>query len=173
MQRLLMIGTGPDWPVQKKAYLDGDGGRGPVDAVGIDILPAFLPDYVRDVLRGLPFSDNTFDIVKIHHVLEHIGGMAPMYPIDNYDFVISEIHRVLKPGGIVDIEVPYFRDDIAVEAAGHVRFFSQNSFINYYHNPHAASMGQVLFSECVSAEVVESGRSGESPARVVRVTLKK
>lgn len=166
--KILVIGPGPDWPSQKEAYRQQG-----AEAVAIDILPAFQPDMVRDILRGLPFDSNSFDEVKIHHVLEHISGSAPMYPVDNYDFVISEIHRVLKPGGTVDIEVPYWRDDIAVEAAGHIRFFTQNSFINYYANPHAISMGQVLFSACDHAEVAESGRSGENPARVVRITLRK
>jgi len=164
---LLVIGPGPDWPAQKEEYKQ----KG-VLAEAIDILPAFKPDIVRDIKRGLPFDSNKFDEVKIHHVLEHIGGMAPMYPIDNYDFAMSEIHRVLKPGGVVDIEVPYFHDDIAVEAAGHERFFVENSFINYYSNPHAEAMGQVTFSECISAQVVESPRSAKQ-ARVVQVRMKK
>lgn len=166
--KMLVIGTGANWPAQKEEYRQ----KG-IDAIGIDFLPAFQPDVVRDILRGLPFDTNTFDKVMIYHVLEHIDGMAPMYPIDNYDFVISEIHRVLKPGGLADIEVPYWRDDIAVEAAGHVRLFSQNSFINYYSNPHAGSMGQVQFNKLVSSDIVESGRSGEAPARVVKTVLEK
>jgi hypothetical protein len=86
---------------------------------------------------------------------------------------MSEIHRVLKPNGIVVIEVPYFKDDIAVEAAGHVRMFSQNSFMNYYENPYHAEMGQCHFSQVVSNELIESGRSGEVLARVCKIILKK
>jgi hypothetical protein len=80
--------------------------------------------------------------------------------------------RVLKLGGVVAIEVPYFRDDIAVEAAGHIRFFAENSFINYYLNPYAKEMGQPIFQK-VSLSVFDSGRSGETPARVVKCVLKK
>lgn len=168
MSKLLVIGPGPNWPAQKADYIQ----KG-ITAEAVDILPAFQPDIVRDILRGLPYNSNQFDEVKIYHVLEHISGMAPMYPTDNFDFVMGEILRVLKPGGIVDIEVPYFHDDIAVEAAGHVRFFVENSFINYYQNPHATAMGQPTFSKCLGAQVVESGRSGVRPARVVKVQLQK
>lgn len=40
--------------------------------------------------RALPFEDGCFDIVCSAHVLEHVAEP---------DTVISEIHRVLKPGG--------------------------------------------------------------------------
>lgn len=169
MQTLLMIGTGPDWPSQKLIFKSDHG----IDAIGLDILPAFKPDYIRDINRGLPFSNDTFDEIRIFHVLEHLGGFAPMYPIDNYDFAMNELHRVLKPGGILDIEVPYWRDDIAVEAAGHIRLFAENSFINYYSNPYWQEMGQCHFSECISNVIAESGRSGENPARVIKIKLKK
>ena len=53
------------------------------------------------VLRGdatkLPFEDNTFDCVVTSEVLEHIQ--------DDVN-VISELHRVLKPGGSLGVTVP-------------------------------------------------------------------
>ena len=53
------------------------------------------------VLRGdatkLPFDDNTFDCVVTSEVLEHIQ--------DDVN-VISELHRVLKPGGSLGVTVP-------------------------------------------------------------------
>ncbi|MEI6199565.1 MAG: class I SAM-dependent methyltransferase [Actinomycetota bacterium] len=53
------------------------------------------------VLRGdatkLPFDDNTFDCVVTSEVLEHIQDDVS---------VISELHRVLKPGGSLGVTVP-------------------------------------------------------------------
>ncbi len=158
--KYLELGTGPDWPQQKKDWND----KG-VDATGFDVLPAFFPDVVGNLNDGLPFETDTFDEINCQHCLEHIEHRYG-------DFVMNEINRVLKPGGIVRIEVPYAWDDIAYEAAGHCRQFVLNSFINYYSNPYFKEMGQPKFIK-VSLDLVESGRSGESPARVVRCVLKK
>jgi SAM-dependent methyltransferase len=53
------------------------------------------------VLQGdatrLPFADNTFDRVVTSEVLEHI---------QNDVSAISELHRVLKPGGTLGVTVP-------------------------------------------------------------------
>jgi SAM-dependent methyltransferase len=53
------------------------------------------------VLRGdatkLPFADNTFDCVFTSEVLEHIQDDVS---------AISELHRVLKPGGSLGVTVP-------------------------------------------------------------------
>jgi len=47
---------------------------------------------VRKMSDVIPFEDNTFNIVINNMVMEHV---------DNLDSVLSEINRVLKPGGIV------------------------------------------------------------------------
>ena len=148
----LVIGTGP-WTPQE-------------NTIGLDILPGFKPDIIRDIVKGLPFDSDKFDEIEIFHVLEHIDHK-------DGDFVMSEIHRVLKPGGIVRIEVPYWRDDIAVEAAGHCRFFCESSFMNYYDNPYWQEMGQCHFSEITSKDIIDTNRSQNQAARVVKVTLKK
>jgi SAM-dependent methyltransferase len=48
-------------------------------------------------LRGLPFEDASFDCIYASHVLEHIK---------EDDRVLSEINRVLTPGGIAVLPVP-------------------------------------------------------------------
>ena len=53
---------------------------------------------VVDLNHGtLPWPDNQFDLVTFTEVAEHL---------ENYRAVIREIHRVLKPGGVVVITTP-------------------------------------------------------------------
>ena len=56
---------------------------------------------VGGALRGdatrLPFADDTFDCVVTSEVLEHIQDDVT---------AISELHRVLKPGGMLGVTVP-------------------------------------------------------------------
>ena len=52
-----------------------------------------------NVLNGLPYSDNSFDVVYSSHFFEHLTKTQA-------DFVLREIFRVLKVGGIVRIVVP-------------------------------------------------------------------
>lgn len=55
-------------------------------------------DVVLDVTHGLPFADGAFDTVFCCSVLEHTAE-----PWD----ALSEIHRVLVPGGIAIVSLPF------------------------------------------------------------------
>lgn len=46
----------------------------------------------------LPFDSESVDFIYSDHTVEHV---------ENYLFLISEIHRVLKPGGMMLLGVPY------------------------------------------------------------------
>lgn len=59
-----------------------------------DVKPEVLADG-----KKLPFKNNSFDIALLIQVLEHVD--AP-------DKVIREASRILKPGGILIISVPFF-----------------------------------------------------------------
>ena len=65
----------------------------------IDFSP--LDNRVKKVnlLKRLPFSDNSFDVAYSSHFLEHLSK-------DNAIRFLSEVKRVLKVGGIVRIVVP-------------------------------------------------------------------
>ncbi len=59
--------------------------------------------FTADITKGLPKDlDNKFDCVTAMHLLEHL-------PVNSYSRVMSEIRRVLKPGGILYLETPGIR----------------------------------------------------------------
>ena len=60
-------------------------------------------DYHVDI-RSLPFANGTFDCVYASHVLEHIREDR---------VALSEIRRILKPGGLAILPLPFVcdRDD--------------------------------------------------------------
>jgi SAM-dependent methyltransferase len=77
-----------------KAYLPAT-----VRYQGIDIVPEFAgPDVmIRDVSEGLPFPDASFEFVFCIEVLEHVP---------NPFGALTEMHRVLRSGGVAIISVP-------------------------------------------------------------------
>ncbi len=66
------------------------------EAEGVDIDTI---DFERD---DLPYPDATFQVVHFNAVLEHIA---------NPDTILKEIKRILKPGGVVIINVPNWQID--------------------------------------------------------------
>ena len=52
---------------------------------------------IADIDQGLPLEDASFDVVTAISILEHV--------FDPH-FVVGEIKRILKPGGVFIIEVP-------------------------------------------------------------------
>ncbi len=53
----------------------------------------------HNLLKGIPFDDNTYDLVYHSHVLEHFSRL-------NGSKFIKECYRVLRPGGVLRIAVP-------------------------------------------------------------------
>tara|TARA_Y100000034_G_C6724757_1_gene320772 strand:- start:49 stop:528 length:480 start_codon:yes stop_codon:yes gene_type:complete len=82
--KLLDIGCGPN---KAKGY------------IGMDHWPFDGVDVVRDLRRGFPFADDTFDGVLAKQILEHFNG-------EDLIFIMEEIWRVCKKGAGVDIFVP-------------------------------------------------------------------
>ena len=60
----------------------------------------------HDLSRGIPFPDNSVDVIFHSNMLEHLDReVAPKF--------LAEAFRVLKPGGIHRIVVPDFEQDCA------------------------------------------------------------
>jgi SAM-dependent methyltransferase len=54
---------------------------------------------VKMDIHNIPFADQTFDVVLCNHVLEHVQDDRT---------ATREIFRVLKPGGLAILQVPFF-----------------------------------------------------------------
>lgn len=67
------------------------------DYAGIDVYPGKHVDIVYDGIH-LPFESGKFDIVFSSSVFEHVQEL---------DLALSEIHRVLKPNGLLISVVPF------------------------------------------------------------------
>jgi len=65
----------------------------------LDAARRFRPKniYVKADVQNMPFKNNFFDKIIFTHVLEHVGN-----PIK----AISEIRRVMKIGGELDLQIP-------------------------------------------------------------------
>lgn len=91
--------------------------------VNLDISDKVKKDYKINIEDGLrQFKDNIFDYVYSRHVLEHINPGKLLFTMD-------EIHRVCKPGAIVDIYVPHFSCGKTYQSYDHLTFMSWFTFI--------------------------------------------
>lgn len=91
---LLIVGGGERGSGTEKIW-DKDKYR----IISFDIYASKNTDLVCDA-HYMPFNDGTFDGVWIQAVLEHV--------VDPKE-VVSEIHRVLKPDGVVYAETPFMQ----------------------------------------------------------------
>jgi 2-polyprenyl-3-methyl-5-hydroxy-6-metoxy-1,4-benzoquinol methylase len=91
-------------------------------ATGLDYLDLPGVDIISDLSKRLPFEDSEFDVVHSNQVLEHVPNMIGL---------IGEVHRILKPGGIMFARVPHFRSSWAAVDPTHIRNFTLLS-LNYF-----------------------------------------
>jgi hypothetical protein len=161
----------------KRLYL----GEGPTsqhedDKIRIDIVPQwadvvadlndFNPNEIEGLLYGKPVYTNPelrqkFSYIEAHHIFEHIESTKQLKKIMQW------CYDILEPEGIFDITVPYWHSESAVECIEHVRFFNENSFMNYYSNPYAKEMNLPQF------ELLNSVIENHLEHKQVHVRLKK
>ena len=75
-----------------ETYLDG--------YVNVDWNSIIAVDVTHDLNKlPYPFESNSFDEILASHVLEHL---------DRPFSIMTELHRILKPNGLLHIKVPHF-----------------------------------------------------------------
>lgn len=92
--RVLIVGGGTIGAGMDALYHDPN-----VDIVGFDIYATPHVQLIADAHR-MPFKDRSFDVAVIQAVLEHV-----VHPAE----VVSELCRVLCPGGLVYAETPFMQ----------------------------------------------------------------
>jgi len=127
IQRLL-LGAGPE-----SQHEEG--------SIRVDVVPAWA-DIVCDLNEKIPLipkENPTFDYIEAHHIFEHLESTKQLKRIMRWCW------EILSKDGIFDITVPHWKSDSAVECIEHVRFFNENSFMNYYQNLYWKEMGLPQF----------------------------
>ena len=114
------------------------------NALGIDKYR--IEDFVDLILElditPYPFKDNSIDEIHCYHVLEHLHD-----PLKK----LEELHRILKPGGVIYIRVPHFSSMGAFTDLTHIRPFGYYSFNSLedgeYHHFYSKSVFKILHKE--------------------------
>lgn len=85
-----------------------------------DAHPELGPSYVTADLRELPFESESFETIVCVSTLDHVGMDNSAYgaaetrsddPDHEVELAVSELHRVLRPGGRLLVTVPYGRPE--------------------------------------------------------------
>jgi len=77
-------------------------------------------DVVHDLnIYPWPWSDSTFDKIVANDLLEHL---------DDFMLAMEEMYRILKPGGEVEVKVPYWNSTTCHADPTHKRGFHELRF---------------------------------------------
>jgi predicted SAM-dependent methyltransferase len=96
--------------------------------IGIDKISLPGVDYLTDIEKGFSFlPDNSVDEIYSSNFLEHI---------DNLELFMKECHRIIKPGGTMNVFVPHFSNPWFFSDYTHKRFFGLYTFLYFSDSNH-------------------------------------
>jgi len=105
----------------------GSGLKNNENKINIDIQNLPTTNIVANLEYGLSFlPNNSVDEIHTTSFLEHI---------ENFELLMTEIHRVLKPNKKIKIFVPHFSNPYFYSDYTHKRFFGLYSF-SYFSKSH-------------------------------------
>ena len=116
-----------DWGLE----LNLGAGEKPIDGT----IPLDLPEWNAD-FDAIPYSDKSVQGIWALHFLEHV-----IYPIA----VLKECQRVLVPGGVMNIVVPYYTSNLHHSDLDHKHTFSENTFKQLFRQKEYYAKGQEDF----------------------------
>ncbi len=100
---------------------------------------------VKMDIHEIPFPENTFDCTMCNHVMEHV---------DDDIKAMSELYRVLKPGGWVIVQVPFypplaestFEDPSITTPSERIKAFGQEDHVRLYGKDYQQRLEQSGFT---------------------------
>lgn len=120
--------------------------------INVDIDPAYEPDLVCDITKGLPYPDNSVCAILAFDILEHIPTLKTI-PLMN------ELWRVLMPGGTLNTFTPDAEHGQgAYMDPTHINFWSEGRWL-YFSDPRY----RALYNIEANFEIVDCKRSLTDP----------
>ncbi|GAA5197785.1 hypothetical protein GCM10023322_69760 [Rugosimonospora acidiphila] len=133
--------------------------------IGVDRYPTPAVDIVSDLREGVPAADHSVDAVFTVHVLEHLIDFLSL---------IDDVHRVLRPGGMLHVISPWWRFVNAVADPTHVRYLDVQTIKGIcdrhdgsprWYPLHAACDGASVFADLTPLADGEPGPQSSHLAR--------
>lgn len=126
-----------------------------IDYLSIDLSSPLA--MVKMDITSIKYEDNSFDVIICNHVLEHIP---------NDQKAMSELYRVLKPGGFAILQVPIslslektYEDPTVTTPEEREKVFGQSNHVRIYAKDYKDRLEAVGFSVEVYSFTKEFGES--------------
>lgn len=99
--------------------------------LAVDLCPP--ADLITDLNDRWPGDDSSVDEIRAFDIIEHLRDKI---------HTMNEAWRVLRPGGLLDIDVPTTEGRGAFQDPTHVSYWNRNSFFYFTHgDPHRERFG--------------------------------
>lgn len=107
-------------------------GAGATKTEGFKNVDAHEVKGLTDIVHNLeqfpwPFENDSVDEIISNNLFEHLPNLVR---------TMEEIHRILKPNGLLKIAVPYYKHILAFTDPTHVRFFTKNTMDYFTYEGH-------------------------------------
>lgn len=129
IQAMFAVGmsrTIPDLVMPPQDLLSINLGAGKKKVVPGEPIPLDYPVWdAEDPSMWIPFHDASIGTIHAYHFLEHLSGGAVVR-------VLAECQRVLAPGGVMNIVVPYYNSQLMSLSVDHKTAFCEDTLKNLF-----------------------------------------
>jgi SAM-dependent methyltransferase len=119
-------------------------------------------DQIADLCKSWPWADSSADEIRAWDIIEHLPDKI---------HTMNEAWRVLKPGGVFDIEVPTTDGPGAWQDPTHNSWWNRNSFFYYTAgDPHRERFG-TAYGVLARFKVMSSSLTAPGGVPKLRIVL--
>lgn len=139
--RELLIGCGS----RRDKILCPDGTRTWRHLTTLDNNPAHDPTIIWDMnIHPLELDNNLFDEIHAYEVLEHLGQQGDYV---SFFSLFAELHRILKPNGLLCATVPSWQSLWAWGDPSHTRVINSGSLVFLSQEEYTKQIGKTAMSD--------------------------